>query len=50
MNGFAWFMMFWMCLWPVIAIVFFVLWYRKIRPPKRRWKLVDADDPERDDE
>jgi hypothetical protein len=47
-NGAAWFMMAWMCIWPVIAIVFFLLWLRRVRPPKRRLKWVE--DVEDDDE
>ncbi len=41
MNPAAWIFIVWSCAWPVLAIVFFTLWFVKVRHPKKRLAWVD---------
>jgi hypothetical protein len=47
-NGFTWFMIAWLCCWPVLAVVFAVLWLTTKYPS--RWRLVRRIHEEDDDE
>jgi hypothetical protein len=47
-NGFTWFVIAWLCCWPVLAVVFATLWIvSKYHIP---WKIVRRKAEDEDDE